>query len=185
MIQKLCRCVSRGFYTLIASRLPSSWAPIGGSIWKKIRGICVKGFAEEAGKDINIQRKVELTSRIRIGDRSGIGMNSVVNGPIRIGKYVNIGSELRVITRNHRMGRISVPMQQQGYTEEQEVVIGDDVWIGLRVTILPGVHIGKGCVIGAGAVVTKNIPDYAVAAGVPARIIKYRTEHEETGKESV
>ena len=51
---------------------------------------------------------------------------------------------------------------------------GDDVWIGTRVIILPGVTIGKGVIIGAGAIVTKDIPEYAIAVGNPARVIKYR-----------
>ncbi len=161
-------------YTLFSSRLPSSWAPAGGPIWRRIREMNVRGFVVYAGKGINIQRKVILSSRVSIGERSGIGMNSVVNGPVTIGKYVNIGEELRIITRNHRFDRTDIPMQEQGYSEEKEVVIGDDVWIGHRVMILPGVHIGNGCVIGAGAVVTRDIPDYAVAGGVPAKVIRSR-----------
>lgn len=173
-MSKIKKMIYRGIYCCIASRLPSSWAPVCGNVCRKIRQTCVKGFAESVGKDVNIQRKVDLTSRLIIGDKSGIGMNSSVNGPIRIGKFVNIGPELRVLTKGHCIERTDIPMQQQGYTEEKEVVIGDDVWIGLRVTILPGVHIGNGSVIGAGAVVTRDIPDYAVAVGVPARVVKYR-----------
>jgi acetyltransferase-like isoleucine patch superfamily enzyme len=59
-------------------------------------------------------------------------------------------------------------------TRRTGVTIGDDVWIGTHTTILPGVTIGSGCVIGAGAVVSSNIPEYAVAAGVPAKIIRQR-----------
>ena len=54
------------------------------------------------------------------------------------------------------------------------VHIGNDVWLGSRVTILPGVNIGNGCIIGASAVVTKDVPDYAVVGGNPAKILKYR-----------
>lgn len=85
-----------------------------------------------------------------------------------------MGTDVTVITRNHRHDRTDIPMMEQGFEEEQPVVIGNDVWIGDRVVILPGVHIGNGCIIGAGAVVTKDIPDNAIAAGVPARVIRFR-----------
>lgn len=173
-MKKLKALVCRALYILITSRLPSSWAPIGGPLWKKLRGMTVRGFVTSAGKSINIQRKVELPSRLTIGEHSGIGRYAVITGPVTIGKYVNIGEELRIVTQNHCFGRTDIPMQQQGVTEEQEVVIGDDVWIGHRVMLLPGVHIGNGCVIAAGAVVTKDIPDYSVAGGVPARVIRSR-----------
>ena len=68
-------------------------------------------------------------------------------------------------------------MRQQGPQREEPVVIGNDVWIGSRVTILPGVHIGNGVIIGAGAVVSKDIPDYAIVGGNPARILKYRNKN--------
>ena len=64
-------------------------------------------------------------------------------------------------------------MGQQGM-RVSEVIIGNDVWIGMRVIIMPGIKVGNGVVIGAGAVVTKDVPDYAVVGGVPARIIKFR-----------
>lgn len=175
-MKKIKTYICRFLYILIASRLPSSWAMIGGPLWKKIRELTVRGYITYAGKQINIQRKVELTSRISIGDYSGIGKNSVVNGPITIGKFVNIGEELKVVTQNHRSDRTDIPMQQQGMAEEKEVVIGDDVWIGHRVILLPGVHIGNGSIIGAGAVVTRDIPDYSVAVGVPARVIRNRKD---------
>ena len=64
---------------------------------------------------------------------------------------------------------------QGGNTEKTPLVVEDDVWFGARVIILPGCkHIGKGVIVGAGAVVTKDIPDYAIVGGNPARILKYR-----------
>ena len=60
--------------------------------------------------------------------------------------------------------------------EGRFAIIGNDVWIGARVIVLPGVTIGNHVIIGAGAVVTKDIPDYAIAGGVPAKVIRYRTE---------
>jgi maltose O-acetyltransferase len=67
-----------------------------------------------------------------------------------------------------------IPIKYQGVTEEKSVTIGDGCWICSRVIILPGVHIGKNSVIGAGSVVTKDIPDYAIAAGNPAKVVRIR-----------
>ena len=67
-------------------------------------------------------------------------------------------------------------MRGQGSTEPQKVTIESDVWIGARVIILPGVTIGKGAILAAGAVVTKDVPDYAVVGGVPAKVLKYRNK---------
>ena len=66
-------------------------------------------------------------------------------------------------------------IRNQGRTEIKPVIIGDDVWIGARAIIMPGIVIGRGAVIGAGSVVTKNVDEYAVVAGNPARVIKYRS----------
>ena len=65
-------------------------------------------------------------------------------------------------------------MMHQGFSVEKPVIIGNDVWIGDRVTILPGVRIGDGCIVGAGAVVTHDIPAFAIAAGNPAKVVRYR-----------
>lgn len=100
-----------------------------------------------------------------------------MHGPLRIGDNVMMGPEVTILTHTHRIDRTDIPMGQQG-SMVSEVVIGDDVWIGMRAIILPGVRIGSGAVIGAGAVVTKDVPDYAVVGGVPARVIRYRKKIE-------
>ena len=68
-------------------------------------------------------------------------------------------------------------MMQQGFDTERPVTIDDDVWIGDRVLILAGVHVGKGAIIGAGAVVTKDVPPYAIVGGNPAHIIRMRGDN--------
>ena len=95
-------------------------------------------------------------------------------GPVTIGNDVMMGPEMVIYTSGHKTDRIDIPMRLQGGTEVEPVTIGNDVWIGRRVMIMPGVSIGNGCVIGAGTVVTKDVPDYCVVAGVPAKIVKER-----------
>lgn len=130
----------------------------------------------ECGEKVNIEKGAAFSVKVTLGDRSGIGVNAKLHGTCHIGNDVMMGENVTVITRNHRMDRTDIPMMQQGFEEERPVFIGNDVWIGDRVILLPGVHLGDGCVIGAGAVVTKDIPDRAVAAGVPARVIRMRGE---------
>ena len=79
-----------------------------------------------------------------------------------------------VYEQNHNFDRVDIPMCQQGFQPVEPVHIGNDVWIGRRVIILPGVTIGDGCVIGAGAVVAKDIPPFSIAVGNPCRVIKNR-----------
>lgn len=100
-----------------------------------------------------------------------------------IGNYCSIADEVTfVLSAEHPLNHISTYPFKAMVTKVPEaiakgdVVVDDDVWIGYRVTILSGVHIGKGAVIAAGAVVTKDVPPYAVVAGVPAKVIKYRFE---------
>ncbi len=85
-----------------------------------------------------------------------------------------MGPDVVILTQNHKFDRLDIPMLDQGFKDEQPVTICDDVWIGARVIILPGVTVGKGAIIAAGAVVTKDVPEYAIVGGNPARVIKMR-----------
>ena len=143
---------------------------------KKIRAYFANKYLKKCGKNVNIQKKAIFSSRCEIGDNSGIGMNSHLYGKVVIGDNVMMGPECIIYTQNHAFDRTDIPMCLQGFQEEKTVIIGNDVWIGGRVIILPGVHIGNGCIIGAGAVVTKDVPDYAIVGGNPAKIIKTRQE---------
>ncbi|MCB9159898.1 MAG: CatB-related O-acetyltransferase [Caldilineaceae bacterium] len=86
--------------------------------------------------------------------------------------------DVTIVGENHRFDRLDLPMRLQGYQRFPPVRIEDDVWIGARAIILPGVTIGQGAIIGAGAVVTKDVPAYAVCAGNPARVLRLRTQEE-------
>ena len=158
-------------YKMTAQWLPSSQRS---SFAKKFRGFWAKRIASKFGKNVNIERKAVFGPGLEIGDRSGVGINCELYGPVKIGANVMMGPEVVIYTSGHKHDRTDIPMMDQGSDEVRPVVIGDDVWIGRRVMIMPGVTIGNGCVIAAGAVVTKDIPDYSVAGGVPAKVIKSR-----------
>ncbi|PKM57898.1 MAG: acetyltransferase [Firmicutes bacterium HGW-Firmicutes-3] len=163
-------------YYAIGKRMPSSDGILTFGA-KKFRAFLVKRIFDLVGQDVNIEKNVFFGkgSGISIGDRSGIGLNARIQGPLTIGKYVMMGPDVIIYTRNHDIQNISVPMIEGGETPPKAVVIEDDVWIGARAIILPGVRIGQGAVIGAGAVVTKDVGNYAIVGGVPAKIIGNRT----------
>ena len=141
---------------------------------KKFRGFCGKLILDKCGKNVNICNLASFSSKIQLGDNSGIGIKAKISGPCIIGNNVIMAPEVSIFTVNHCTERIDIPIKYKGDTEARTVNIGDDSWIGYRAIILPGVTIGKGVVVGAGAVVTKDVPDYAVVAGNPARVVKIR-----------
>ncbi len=143
---------------------------------RKIRSAVGKFIFTKCGNNINIEKKANFGtgSGIEIGNNSGLGINCKVRGPLQIGNNVMMGPDVIIFTSNHETSRTDIPMRGQGSTLPQKVTIEDDVWIGARVIILPGVTIGKGAILAAGAVVSKDVPDYAIVGGVPAKVLKYR-----------
>ena len=118
---------------------------------------------------------VDDEARLTIGDYTFIGTGSEMDlsGTITIGSHTLIAPNVFITDHAHNMS-IDARLDEQG-THIAPVSIGDDVWIGTRAVILPGVVIGNGAVVGAGAVVTRDVPEYCIAAGVPARLIGKRT----------
>lgn len=111
-----------------------------------------------------------------IGDNTWIGQNCFFHsaGNISIGRNVGIAPDVKILTSRHKEQGVDFPILFSEL-EFNEVVIEDDCDIGIGSIILPGVSIGKGSQIGAGALVTKSIPDFAVAYGVPAQVVRFRT----------
>lgn len=105
-----------------------------------------------------------------IGKRSEISVNG---GKIKLGDNVRLASNVFITNANHKIEDIHTPIMEQGILTN-DVIIEDDVWIGHGAIILPGVVIGRSSVIGAGSVVTKNVPDYSIVAGNPAKVIRKR-----------
>jgi acetyltransferase-like isoleucine patch superfamily enzyme len=132
------------------------------------------------GDDSHLARSVTVRTqrgRVQIGKKVNIGAGSFIYGygDITIGDYCLIANGVEIIGGDHTADDLSCPMRFQGRSP-RPISIGEDVWIGTRAIILGGVTVGKEAVIGAGAVVTSDIPPRAVAAGVPARVLRFRGE---------
>ena len=108
---------------------------------------------------------------VTIGDHTRVGLHCTVIGPVCIGNHVNLAQGITITALNHNFADSNRKIDEQGISTKP-VVIGDDVWIGANAVILPGVTIGRHVVVAAGAVVTKDVPDYSLVAGVPAKEIK-------------
>lgn len=166
------------------------------------KGTTIDSKAKFEGGNALANHSSFLNSSMGFG--SYIAENSFIKNT-EIGRYCSIGNDVMTVAGNHPLNQIASisPMFystacQTGFTyvkrekfndfkyiDEQKkiaVVIGNDVWIGARATLLEGINIGDGAVVAAGAVVTKNIPPYAIVGGVPAKIIRYRYDDETISK---
>lgn len=144
-----------------------------------------------------ISRKAKVYGHVQVthstmDDYSYVGRNSrIIHADI--GKFCSIASEAKIGMGTHTLDKISTSpiftevknstkhswVKVSAVNPFKRVVVGNDVWIGVRTMVMGGVKIGDGAVIGAGAIVTKDIPPYAVVAGVPAKIIRYRFPQEQ------
>jgi len=143
-----------------------------------------RGFVNRKKGNINIDAKCEISKGVVIkayGGSVDIATNTFLgeyvviygHGNVKIGKNCLIAMHTCIVSSNH-----TIPSQVELIRSKPDillpVVIGDDVWIGTGAKVLGGITIGTGCVIGAGAVVTKSLPPYAIAMGTPAKITGYR-----------
>ena len=108
---------------------------------------------------------------IRIGNHTRIGLGNTIIGPVTIGNKVNLAQNVVISGLNHSFEDAGMAIADQG-VHTAPVVIEDDVWIGANSVILPGTMIGEHVVIGAGSVVTKDVPAYSLAVGNPASVVK-------------
>lgn len=172
-LNKVRRSVCRRLYYGIGIHLKSS---VQSERAQHVRYWLASRFVESCGEHVNFEHGAKFNPELHIGDYSGIGVNCLVSGRTYIGSHVMMGPDCIMYSYSHAHDRLDIPMDQQGFEDPTPIHIGDDVWIGARVIILPGVKIGSHCIIGAGAVVTKDVPDYAVVGGVPAKVLRMRTE---------
>jgi acetyltransferase-like isoleucine patch superfamily enzyme len=118
---------------------------------------------------------------IRVGYATTFGIHNLIHGDVEIGKYCQFGPYAAVNTYSHPMNHITTYINKRllkgvmaAYKSSNKTRIGNDVWVGKNAVILGGVTIGNGAIIAAGSIVTKDVPAYHIAAGVPAKVIKQR-----------
>jgi acetyltransferase-like isoleucine patch superfamily enzyme len=112
--------------------------------------------------------------KLVIKAHTGIGMGAHISAAkqVLIEEYVLLARNVYISDHAHAFENIDIPIMQQGIKDIAPVIIGRETWLGQNVVVLPGVTIGRHCVIGANSVVNASIPDYSVAVGAPARVIK-------------
>lgn len=174
-MKKMRALLGRGLYEIVKYLPPSTFGFLG-KLCKALRAKTAKEFIRYCGRNVNIEHGAIISSSLSIGDNSGVGIDCNCSGDLTIGRDVMMGPECVIFSRNHEFKDTEQPMRLQGYQAPGKCVIGDDVWIGRRVLIMPNVKIGSHSIIGAGAVVTKDVPEWAIVAGNPAVVKKFGKE---------
>lgn len=165
-----------------ATRAAETGARLQAAFWigrlpiRKLRHACYRRMGLTLGTGVVVHRGLELRAApgVHIGDGTVVGFDVILDGRrgIAIGANVNVSSEVAIWTlqHDHRDPRFG--------DSGGRVSIGDRAWLSFRATILPGVSVGEGAVVAAGAVVTSDVPPYAIVAGVPARVVGERSPRE-------
>lgn len=157
-------------------------------LWDKILLFFYSKAMKYCGKNVYLrpsQSDLKGLWNLSIGDGTSIPKGSIfycTEAPLTIGKKVIFGPHPTIITGDHRIdiiGNYIIDNTEKLPENDAPVIIEDDVWCGANVTILKGVTIGRGSVIAAGAVVTRDIPPYSIAGGIPAKVLKQRFTSEQ------
>ena len=174
ILQHITFFLKKAFYYIFIYNIPNSrYCPLFNTIRRLY--ICkILNIAKNC-KNSKFQNKLYLSdfSNITIGKYCQINEYVFIQGA-RIGDYVMIAPHVTILSSTHPHHDTSIPMIKQEKIRNITPTIGNDVWIGTQVVIMPGVHIADGCVIGAGAVVTRDTEPYSIYGGVPAHKIRSR-----------
>lgn len=180
-VNAILKKISRNFwflvYFFVARRLPSSFFRWGGGLFKAFRVFVARRLLAHCGQHVNIESGADFDwgNVVWLGDHSDLGINCQLHGEVHIGNHTIMGPDVSIWTGNHGIERCETPIMYQESPPQRPVWIGNDVWIGSRAIILAGVRVHDHAVIAAGAVVTKDVPEWAIVGGNPAKLIRYRT----------
>lgn len=169
--------IKLAFYYSFLIHLPSARFTRLFSQWRVWYFNNVLKIMTKGGNPAMISKNVYIANgkRLKIGTGCRINENVYIE-KATIGNDVMIAPNTIILSRMHEFSRVDIPMSLQGYKEELEVIIGNDVWLGRNVIIMPGVRVGDGAIVGAGSIVTKDINPFDIVGGVPARKIKNRKQ---------
>jgi maltose O-acetyltransferase len=164
-------------YYGFARWLPASSMPLG-TLANRLRTAIARRLFLSCGERAVVKRGAYFGtgSKVQLGSNSQIGENARIEHDVIIEDDVMMGIEVMVLATRHRTDLLDVPLIDQGYDPRLPPRLCQGCWIGGRAMILPGVTIGKNAIVAAGSVVNKDVPDYAVVGGVPARFIKDRRQ---------
>lgn len=150
-----------------------------GPVANRIKRWLLVRYGAKVGENPNVYSGVWIRPirGLTLGDNVSIGKNVLITtaGGVTVGSNVLVGHGSKIISANHIIPEGTASIRFSGH-HCQPVVIEDDVWIAAQVVILPGVRIGRGAVVAAGAVVNEDIQPFTVVGGVPARLIRNRVE---------
>ena len=157
-------------------------------ILKRYKARQVKRMLQSCGEDVTFPQSTRIYgNQLILGNHVYLGDENIImcaRAPITIGDHVMTGPRVTMISGDHRINLIGKFMTEVKNSDklpenDQPIIQQGDNWIGANATILKGVTIGEGAVIAAGALVTKDVPPYAIVGGVPAKVIKFRFKAEE------
>lgn len=159
--------------------MPKKWRKSSGGVYIGKEVHFANGKNIKLGKNVSVRPYTDLFAGkcLEIGDNCDIGTRNRIAGDVIIGESVLFGPDNFICSYTHTFDdpNIAIMYQKEKMIRKNghdELKIGDGSWIGTHVAILGDVHIGKHCVIGANSVVTKDVPDYCVAVGSPAKVVK-------------
>lgn len=159
-------------YIILFKNTPEDYRPYA-LFFPAIRSFLVNRYLLKCGNTPRVKKGAEISPNATIGDNSELGTRCMIQANVHIGNNVIMGPDVKIYSRNHKYDRLDIPIQQQGKSY-YNTYIGNDVWLGANVIVTAGCKIGNHAIVAAGAVVTKDVCDYAIVGGVPAKILKYR-----------
>lgn len=162
------------FYMIFLRNTPEDYRPYS-LFFPQLRNWFTVKSIKKCGLRIRVKSGADFSPNISVGNDSELGTRCLIQSNVSLGNFVIMGPDVKIYSRNHNFESLDVPIANQGKIY-LETSIGNDVWIAANVLIMAGVKVGNHVVIAAGSVVTKDVPDYAIVGGIPAKVLKFRNE---------